>query len=79
MLEEDGFKVYILNPPREHGPEHVHVLKAEAEVIIELETGEHDQAVREVYHMRKSDVRKAFRLVEKHTDALLAAWRRIHG
>jgi hypothetical protein len=78
-FEEDGFRFYIRNPPREHGPAHVHVAKAGAEVVINLNPSEGDDLVREVYKMRDADVVKAVRLVEANIDLLLKVWRQIHG
>ena len=78
-LEEDGFRFYVRNPPREHGPPHVHVTKAGAEVVINLNSDAGDDLVREVYKMRDADVVKAVRLVEANIDFLLNVWRQIHG
>lgn len=78
-FEEDGFRFYIRNPPREHGPPHVHVKKAGAEVTINLDPGDGDDLVREVYEMRDADVVRAVRLVEANIDLLLKVWRQIHG
>jgi hypothetical protein len=78
-FEKDGFQFYIRNPPREHGPPHVHVKKAGAEVAINLEPAGDDDLVREVYQMRDADVVKAVRLVEANIDLLSKVWRQIHG
>lgn len=78
-FEANGFRFYIRNPPREHGPPHVHVKKADAEVAINLSPGEGDDLLREVYRMRDADVVKAVRLVETNIDLLLNVWRQIHG
>jgi hypothetical protein len=67
-FEEGGFRFYIRNPPREHGPPHVHVKKAGAEVTINLELSDPGRLVREVYEMRDADVVKAVRLVEENLD-----------
>jgi uncharacterized protein DUF4160 len=60
-FEEDGFRFYIRNPPREHGPPHVHVKKTGAEVAINLNPGEGDDLVREGIRcaMRMSSRRSA--------------------
>ena len=79
VLEDGGFQVRVLLPPREHGPPHVHVLKAGASVVITLPDGTKPLSIRTVSRMKNADVVAAFRLVEAHTEALLAAWRRYHG
>ena len=78
-FEEGGFRFYVRNPPREHGPPHVHVKKAGAEVVINLNPNDGDDLVREVYKMRSADVLKAVRLVEANIDLLVEVWRQIHG
>jgi hypothetical protein len=79
VIDRDGFRVYVLNPPREHRPAHVHVQNADAEVLINLPIDGGKLSVRENYGMRAKDVLKAFRLVEENVDALVAEWRRLHG
>jgi hypothetical protein len=78
VLRAKGFHIRIYNPPREHGPAHVHVRKGGAEVIILLTDGSQTQAVRENDGMRPADVVAAFRVVEEHAEYLLAKWREIH-
>ena len=79
VIRSGGFSVRILLPPREHGPAHVHVVKASAEVVISL--GEKHQFVKlvKVYGMKTSDVVRAVRLVEGSKDDLLAIWEAIDG
>lgn len=87
IIIEGAFRVRILNPPREHKPAHVHVVKSggsDGEVLINL--GQPDTndglwgplSLREVYGMRQKDVLQAVRLVERHLDLLRYEWRRIH-
>lgn len=76
------------NPPREHGPPHVHVLKGggkgESEVLINL--GQADTpgvagepiSIREVKGMRDSDVVMAAMLVQNHIESLRERWKEIH-
>lgn len=75
VLRHDGFRISVLLPPREHGPPHVHVCKAGAEVVIDLDP----LRIRTVDQMRNADVFRAVTLVEAHRDALLTAWRKWHG
>jgi hypothetical protein len=75
VLRVDGFSVRIY--PNDHTPEHVHVLKAGAEVIITIEANA-PVVIREVTRMRPSDVAAAVRLIEDHVDLLLQYWNEIH-
>lgn len=79
VLRRAGFRVVIFLPPREHAPPHVHVRKAGAEAVIELASGGRPQTIRSLAAMRTADVVRAFRIVEEHTEFLLAAWRQYHG
>ena len=38
VLRQDGFRVIVFLPPREHGPPHVDVQNTDGEVVIELAT-----------------------------------------
>ena len=79
----------ILNPPREHGPAHVHVVTGNGagtgEVVIELGQlagGGNSWGpvnIREVKGMRNADIVAAVHLVEDHVDELRIRWRQIHG
>jgi hypothetical protein len=77
--EQDGFRFYIRNPPREHGPPHVHVQKAGGEVAINLTPADGEPLIREVYGMKAADVARAVRLVDANIDVLMDVWRRLHG
>ena len=80
ILTEDGFRIKVWGPPREHPPPHVHIEKgAEGLVVIRLRIGEKPLKVWEVFNVRDDEVLAAVRLVEKHHDTLMAAWKRIHG
>jgi len=74
VIQQNGFDVMIYIRD-EHPPAHVHVWKAEGEVIIHLET----PAVHEVKRMSRPDVRAALAIVEENREMLLGEWRRIHG
>ncbi len=80
IIVEDGFRVVVFGPPREHRPPHVHVVKGTVgPVIIRLAIERRPPAVWAVYGLADRDVLAAFRLVVKYHDRLLAQWRRIHG
>lgn len=84
-----AFRVLILNPPREHGPAHVHVLKGrgggESEALVNLgqpgTPGGRWEAIslREVRGMAAKDVIRAVRLVEANLELLRQRWGEIHG
>lgn len=89
IVAEGGLRVLILNPPREHGPAHVHVLKGrnggDGEVLVNL--GQPDEpggpwqliSLREVRGMTPNDVVRAVRLVEARLELLRQRWEEIHG
>ena len=63
----------------DHPPTHVHVFKAEGEVIITLGDEHTPPQVRENIGMSRRDERKALILVGTHQDDFITEWRRIHG
>lgn len=74
VLREAGFEVRIYT--FDHPPPHVHVEKAGASVKIDLAT---TMAVRITGSISDRDVKRAERLVAKHAQALMVAWRKLHG
>lgn len=79
VLRVDGFQVMIFLPPREHSPAHVHVVRDEAEVIINLNTSEIGVSVREIHGMREAHVQRAVAIVARHAALLRQQWRKYHG
>jgi hypothetical protein len=90
VVEQDGFQVRVLNPPREHGPPHVHVVKGKgrgaSEVLVNL--GEPTRpggpwtpiSLREVRgRISDKDVVRAVDLVQDHLGALRKEWVKRHG
>lgn len=75
VLRVLGFRIWILNPPREHPPAHVHVEKAGAEVVILLDP----IRIREVVGMKNADIVTAVRIVEDHRHYLVTQWGKHHG
>ena len=83
-----AFRILILNPPREHGPAHVHVLPGKragtSEVLISLGQprlpGQPWESVslREIRGMKNRDVVAAVRLVHDHVAFLRERWLEIH-
>jgi hypothetical protein len=70
---EDGFEVYIYTRD-EHPPPHVHVIKAEGEVIIDLGLNGADPELFEIFDMSNKDVRKAKKIVKKYNEFLIERW-----
>jgi hypothetical protein len=79
VLRVDGFRVIIFLPPREHDPAHVHIVKANGEIVIELASDDEPQRIRDVYGMKGPDAIRAFRIVEEHSTMLWTEWRKYHG
>ena len=76
LFRQDGFRVVINTD--DHEPSHVHVLKEETEVKIDL--GSETKPPTIVFSRgKRSDARKALALVIDRQTNLLEAWRTIHG
>lgn len=71
VLERDGF--YVMIYTRDHLPQHVHVFKAEAEIIINVA----DISVRSARNMSGRDARRAQEIVAENREFLWAKWGRI--
>lgn len=63
----------------DHAPRHVHVFRAEGEVLINLGAESTAPSVRENVGMGKRDERRALEIVGENQGLLIAEWRRIHG
>lgn len=75
---EDGFRTVIY--PNDHLPRHVHVFKAEAEVIIQLGSEVEPAAIDQIYgNISNKEIAKALRIVQENQAKLLEAWKTIHG
>lgn len=73
VLRQDGFEFVIYT--NDHEPMNVHAYKGNGEAKIELSP----VAVVGVWEMKKSDARKAKRIVAENQDYLIQKWREIHG
>ena len=71
VLQQDGFSVMIYT--RDHLPRHVHVFRAESEVVVNIDTLE----VRDIFGMRVKDLRTAMEIVAQHQAFLQNEWIRI--
>lgn len=79
VLRVGGFALRIYPPPREHGPAHVHVVRAGAEVIIMLGDLDVAPAALENRGMDRLNRTRAYRIVEEYQQLLLQRWRQYHG
>lgn len=73
VLRVDGLRIVIY--PNDHPPAHVHVLGPGWVVVINLLGLE----VRETIGCDEREARRALRLVARHTETLMDAWRGFHG
>lgn len=76
ILRRNGFAFRVY--PNDHRPAHVHVIKGDGEVVIELGGERTPPSIREVYGMRDRDVVSAFGMAVEFKTELLAAWKKIH-
>jgi hypothetical protein len=76
ILRSNGFDFRIHT--NDHSPAHVHVIKDDGEVIIELGDEDNPPVLREIYGMRDRDVAIAYNLVKEFKTKLLNGWRGIH-
>ncbi len=73
VLLIDGLRVVIY--PNDHPPAHVHVVGPGWVVVINLI----GLQLREVIGCNEREARRVLRLIAERRDALLEAWRQIHG
>jgi hypothetical protein len=80
ILRQDGFRVRLYGPPREHAPAHVHVYSpGGSEAVFLLGDDRREPCLRDVVEMNRRDLARALRLVRENVTYLRACWRRIHG
>ncbi|MCA1568280.1 MAG: DUF4160 domain-containing protein [Acidobacteria bacterium] len=78
VLRHNGFQVRIYT--NDHPPSHVHVFKAEGELVFNLGSeSEAPRMVKELSPMNPSDARQAGAIVREQKHYLLREWRKIHG
>jgi len=76
VLSQCGFDIRIYTS--DHHPPHVHVIKANEQIIINLGSEMNSLEIRKVW-MNRADARRAVEIVEEHHLFLLAKWRDING
>ena len=77
VLRQDGFLVRIYT--NAHEPAHVHVIKGNGEVKINLIGAEEQPTIVKVWNMSNKEVAKAHALVMEHQAQLVEVWEEIHG
>ena len=77
VLLQDGFLIRIYT--NDHEPAHVHVIKGNGEVKINLIGTEDHPTIVKVWNMSNKDVAKAHALVMEHQAQLVEVWEEIHG
>lgn len=73
VLRQNGFEIRI--PTNDHRPAHVHCVRGEIEVVVEIETLRIRNTRGDV---KAQDIRRASRIVGANADFLLEEWRQIH-
>ncbi len=74
VIREAGFEVRIYT--LDHPPPHVHVERGGAVLKVNLATA---KVARIVGRISDRDIKRAERLVAKHSQILKEAWRKLHG
>lgn len=78
--DQDGFRVYVYSPPREHEPPHVHVESVGGgEVVVKLGDATTAPSLWLNHHMSARDAREALSIVEENQSRFLEQWRQLHG
>lgn len=77
VFRDAGFDFRIYTD--DHGPSHVHVVRAGAEAVINLGSATTRPWVRENFGMSKTNLRKAFLIVNQNQRFFLQEWRGLHG
>jgi hypothetical protein len=77
IIRKNGFRVVIY--PNDHSPPHVHVLKQDGEVRVELSETSAPRILSIVGNIGDKDVVRAIDIVKVHQVELLTVWREIHG
>lgn len=77
VIRKNGFQVFIYT--EDHLPMHVHIFKAEGELIVNIGDKLADVSIREYRGMRRSDRRLALSLVAENLIVLVEKWKEIHG
>lgn len=77
VLRKGGFHFRIY--PNDHGPPHVHAVKGSGSAKILLGEGECPPLLDQLHDLTDREAIRAIRIVESARDALLEAWKGLHG
>ena len=75
--KEAGLKFRVFN--NDHEPPHVHVVKQDKAVLIELGDQNTRPTIKCNYGMKLVDVKNALRIVAEQQEVFLEHWRKYHG
>ena len=73
---EDGLSFRVFT--NDHEPPHVHVVKDNAVVLINLGDSNTRPTIREIFGMKRVDVKKALRITAENQDTFLEEWGNYH-
>jgi len=79
VLRGNGLEVRIYAGDSEHGPAHVHVLRAPSEAIFELNCPAGPVSLRANYGFSTRELYKIADWLNQNLTFLCDEWRRIHG
>ena len=74
-LEMDGFRIVIYT--NDHAPAHVHVVRGDGEAKINIASER--VALVSAYGLKKTDIKRAVRIVSENRELLLQKWIETHG
>jgi hypothetical protein len=74
VLLKDGFRFAFFT--NDHTPPHVHVFKAGGELVVFIGT---PLQIVQVYKMKKTDVRRAMKILLDNQEFFVLKWKEIHG
>ena len=79
VLRVRGFVVKMYPPPREHGPAHVHVRRAEGSISIQLDPSGGIPIAKKAKGISERDIEEALTIVWENQETLWRWWRRFHA
>lgn len=74
IIRQGGFLIQI--PTADHEPAHVHCVRDDKEIVVEIETL---RIRRTRGNPKVQDIRAAVQIVAEHGDTLLKKWSEYHG
>ncbi len=77
VIRKDGFQIVIWT--NHHAPAHVHVFKAEGELVVNLGDSNSAVSVRDNFEMSNKNERRALEIVGENQTFLRSKWVEIYG